>query len=161
STASTAPQISSSPVNAPKPPPADVPPPTVPPPKPPVKEEPKPQPMPPPVRTGPEWISAIGEVTYQSRVPALVTPNRDGFCFLSAVGGLFEGGGEVVHMTQHRDHNWYLQGQNIQGIGARAIGVKTARRSWYKIEVKDYAWASANKKRVRMLAAKNGFCALS
>ncbi len=48
----------------------------------------------------------------------------EGFCFLSGVGGAFQGAGEGVHVSL-RDGKWWLEGHSAQpSVWARAISVR-------------------------------------
>ena len=51
---------------------------------------------------------------HQGSPPTRLIRSDEGFCFLTAVGGHFQGGGESVRVYVGDDGYWYLGGQSMQ-----------------------------------------------
>jgi len=60
--------------------------------------------------------------------PVKMIAANEGFCYLSEVGGHFQGFGEYARVVIQKDGYWYLTGgASVPDLVARAIAVKTPR----------------------------------
>ena len=60
--------------------------------------------------------------------PVRMISKDEGFCFLSAVGGHFAGGGESVRVYIGEDGFWYLGGSAAQELWGKAMSVKFSHK---------------------------------
>ncbi len=91
--------------------------------------------------------------------PVRLLHQADGFCFLAAVSGSFQGD-EGVGVTLGQDGYWYLAGESGRKVVGIAVAMRTLAAGSFRAEVKEYRWSSGDKP-VKMIAKSEGFCYLS
>jgi hypothetical protein len=84
----------------------------------------------------------------------------EGFCFLSHVGGHFEGGGESARVTVGPDGYWYLDCVTGQDLWVRAMSVKPRRPQVFATEMREAFWKQKSPP-VRLVRADEGMCFLT
>ena len=85
----------------------------------------------------------------------------EGFCFLSGMGGHFQGQGEEVRVAQAESGEWTLSGTSKQfGVAAEAVSVKNLQPQLFRPRVQEYSWKLGDPP-VRMLHRNQGVCCLS
>lgn len=102
----------------------------------------------------------VRQFDVKNKVPVRLIGAEEGFCFLSAMGGKFEGGGEQIGVSVGRDNFWYLYGQGAQAIGGRALSLYEVRwRRSFAAKVSEASWQRGRP--IRLLSKRDGFCFLS
>jgi serine/threonine protein kinase len=91
--------------------------------------------------------------------PQRLLHRSDGFCFLAAVSGSFQGE-EGVGVTLARDGYWYLAGDPGQKVVGIAVRMRVNTPGSFRAEIKEYRWSTGDKP-VKMIAKGEGFCYLS
>ncbi len=90
--------------------------------------------------------------------PVKMIHRSEGFCFLSSIGGGFNGGGEEVRVHIGEDGYWYLSGRSGTPINARAAAIRTNEHGGFRAEIQEHTWHGTA---VKMIHKDEGFCFLS
>lgn len=100
------------------------------------------------------------EFTAQNQATVKMIAGDEGFCFLSAIGGKWEGGGERLGITVGSDGHYALATQAAQPVSGRAMALLELRwRSEFGPKLQEVSWSGG--KPVKLLAKEDGFCFLS
>lgn len=106
------------------------------------------------------YVSVVSPWWYQGNLPVTLGSINDRFCFLTAVQGRFEGGGEFVRVYQEAGQ-WKLGGQSYQhGVGARAACIPLNYKGQTLTVSKEWEWYLGNYP-TQMGDATNQVCLLT
>ena len=92
--------------------------------------------------------------------PARLLHTSEGFCFLSALGGAFNGYGEELRLVPQDDHFWHWNGKSAKFIHGTATELRLGRRGRLAARHREYMWKRGEGP-IRMIHKSRGFCFLT